>query len=167
MIHKQTSIKDCLLLQPNIFHDKRGLFTEIYKQSQLPHFHPTQSNCSVSKAGVCRGIHRTPYAKLVTCVHGKVYDVCVDLRKDSDTYMQYFGIELDAINLMSLYIPAYCGHGFLALEDSVLIYHQDQEYNPIFDETYCYKNFNIQWPKTPILVSDKDEASCDNQQGVH
>jgi dTDP-4-dehydrorhamnose 3,5-epimerase len=159
MNHK-TKIIDCILLQPEIFSDKRGIFSEIYKNSNLSFFRPLQSNCSISSKGVLRGIHRTPYAKLVTCVKGKVYDVCVDLREHSETYLQHFATELNDQNLFSLYIPPYCGHGFLALEDSILIYHQDQEYQPDLDQTYCYKKFNIAWPIAPAILSDKDLSVC-------
>jgi dTDP-4-dehydrorhamnose 3,5-epimerase len=114
----------------------------------------------MSKTGVLRGVHRTPYAKLVTCIRGKIYDVCVDLRLDSPTYNMTFGIELNSNNLFSLYIPPYCGHGFLALEESVVLYHQDGEYDRTLDETYCYKHFDIKWPKEPLLVSNKDSDIC-------
>lgn len=160
MIIEQTSINGCIVIRPTVHRDERGVFSEIYKYSNLHHFKPIQSNCSISKRGVLRGIHRTPYAKLVTCVKGRVYDVCVDLRPDSDTYLKYFGIELDSANLMSLYIPPYCGHAFLALEDSILVYHQDNEYNSNLDETYCYRNYGIQWPDQPTIVSKKDTLSC-------
>lgn len=155
-----THIKDCVLLQPNQFADNRGIFSEIFKESWLPSFKSAQSNYSFSKRGVLRGIHRTPYAKLVTCVKGTVYDVCLDLRKDSATYKQHFSICLSEYILNSLYIPAFCGHAFLALEDSILIYQQNQEYNPALDETYCYKNFNINWPTEPFLVSYRDSNIC-------
>jgi dTDP-4-dehydrorhamnose 3,5-epimerase len=137
------------------------VFAELYKLSNTPNFKAVQSNCSISKAGVLRGIHRTPYAKMVTCIHGCIYDVCVDLRPDSKTYLQYFGLYLDSSGLQSIYIPPYCGHGFLSLEESAVLYHQDAEYNADVDETYCYKHFNIQWPREPLIVSDKDINICE------
>lgn len=158
---QMTNIKDCIVFCPNLYQDSRGIFTEVYKTSMSPiDFQIKQTNCSVSKAGVLRGIHRTPYAKLVTCVKGSVYDVCVDLRPDSPTYQDYYGILLNSDNMCSLYIPPYCGHGFLALEESVLVYHQDQEYNKTLDETYCYKQYKISWPKEPLIVSEKDLGAC-------
>ena len=62
--------------------------------------------------------------------------------------------------MSSLYIPPYCGHGFLALEDSILIYQQSQEYNSKVDEAYCWKDFNIEWPINPSIISEKDKNSC-------
>lgn len=157
----KTIIPDCIHVVPNHYDDNRGIFSEIFKHSQLPSFSPVQSNYSSSKKGVLRGIHRVPYAKYVTCVVGKIYDVCVDLRSDSLTYGQYFGIELDSKILNSLYIPGYCGHGFLAIEDSVVIYQQDGEYNPAVDETYCYSNYDIEWPFNPTIISEKDMRACE------
>ena len=160
MIIHDTIISDCLWIEPKQFDDNRGIFSEIFKQSALPSFKPKQSNYSFSKKGVLRGIHRTPYAKLVTCVHGTVYDVCVDLRENSPTHGQHFGICLSQTVLNSLYIPPYCGHGFLALEDSILVYQQTEEYDPNKDQAYCWKNYNINWPMEPSIISRKDENIC-------
>lgn len=156
-----TVVKDCFWIQPTIFQDHRGVFSEIYKSSKSDNsFKPVQTNYSSSKKGTLRGIHRTPYAKYVTCIKGSVYDVCVDLRPTSKTYKKHFGIELKADQLNSLYIPDFCGHAFLALEDCTLIYQQDHEYNAKLDQTYCYKNFNIDWPMEPTIISDKDYNIC-------
>jgi dTDP-4-dehydrorhamnose 3,5-epimerase len=157
-----THIENCVWIQPQLHNDNRGVFCEIFKHSFLEKFIPAQSNYSFSKKGVLRGIHRTPYAKLVTCVKGSVYDVCVDLRPNSKTYNQYFSINLQDSLLNSLYIPPYCGHGFLATEDSILVYQQDQEYNQQLDESYCWKQYNIQWPNTPLIISTKDIDSCND-----
>jgi len=154
-------INDCYYSDPNIYTDDRGLFLETYRASEFTDFLPSQTNCSISKKGTIRGIHRTPYAKLVTCVKGKIYDVCIDLRPDSKTYNQYFGIHLDDISFQSLYIPPYCGHAFFAIEDSIVIYHQEAEYNPSNDETYCYCNYNIKWPSEPLYISEKDHNVCE------
>lgn len=162
MMQHKTHINDCVWFEPKLFTDNRGVFSEIFKYSIGPNkfFEPKQCNYSFSHKGVLRGIHRTPYSKYVTCVSGKIYDVCVDLRINSSTYNQYFGIILDSQKLNSLYIPSFCGHAFLALEDSILIYQQDQEYNPNTDETYCYKQFNINWPEEIQIISNKDNNAC-------
>jgi len=161
MIKHETHIENCFWTQPKIFEDHRGRFSEIFKVSSVePLFNPEQSNYSFSKKGTLRGVHRTPYAKYVTCVKGTVYDVCIDLRPHSKTYNQYFGICLSEYVLNSLYIPPFCGHAFLALEDSILIYQQNQEYNPSLDETFCYKNYDINWPATVDIISNKDKNIC-------
>ena len=153
-------IPDCLELEPVQFRDDRGIFSEVFKSSYLPHFKPVQTNYSFSKKGTLRGVHRTPYAKLVTCVQGNVYDVCVDLRPESSTYQQHYGAFLHEVTLNSLYIPPYCGHVFVAITDCVLVYQQDAEYNKSTDEVYCYEQYNINWPITPKIISDKDKNSC-------
>lgn len=155
-----TNIVDCKVYYPNLFTDNRGVFTELYKLIDI-NFESKQSNCSFSKLGVFRGIHRTPYAKLVTCVSGVIYDICVDLRKDSQTYNKYFGIYLDNKSFNTIYIPPYCGHGFLALKDSVVLYSQSDIYNKHTDETYCYKKLNIELPFDPLIMSKKDMLSCE------
>ena len=91
-----TIIPNCVWIEPDKFEDKRGVFSETFKSSSLPHFKPVQTNYSFSKRGVLRGVHRTPYAKLVTCVEGNVYDVCVDLRPESPTYQEHYGVFLQA-----------------------------------------------------------------------
>lgn len=159
-IHR-TPIENCLTIKYSQYKDHRGHFSELFKQSWLPDFKPVQSNLSFSKQGVLRGIHRTPYAKLVTCVSGSIFDVCVDLRPDSITYGQYYSIILSADSGESLYIPPYCGHGFYAYQDSIVLYHQNDEYHSSKDETYCYKLYNIPWPlNDKIIISDKDSNAC-------
>ena len=156
-----TTVQDCFWIQPTIFQDHRGTFSEIYKSSKLNNsFKSAQTNYSFSKKGTIRGIHRTPYAKYVTCIKGSVYDVCVDLRPTSKTHLEHFGIELKGTDFNSLYIPPFCGHAFLALEDCILIYQQDHEYDSKLDRTYCYKDFDIQWPFEPTIISDKDCNAC-------
>lgn len=154
-----TNIPDCVVIQYKPFYDDRGIFCELFKQSTIPWFKPAQSNYSFSKKGVLRGLHRTPYAKLVTCVSGSVFDVCVDLRKNSPTYKQHFSVTLSQDT--ALYIPSYCGHGFLAIQDSIVIYYQNEEYSHQTDETYCYKSYNIPWPLlSDPIISKKDSNVC-------
>lgn len=153
-----TNIPDCVVIQYKPFYDDRGVFCELFKQSTTPWFKPAQSNYSFSKKGVLRGLHRTPYAKLVTCVSGSVFDVCVDLRENSPTYKQHFSITLSPGT--ALYIPSYCGHGFCTIEDSTVVYYQDGEYNSSTDEVFCYDNYNIDWPYRPRYTSDKDNNAC-------
>lgn len=156
---QKMNIEECYIIQPNIFTDHRGSFSEIYKKSQID-FETKQVNYSYSKAGTLRGLHRAPYAKLVTCLKGRVFDVCLDLRDNSPTYMQYSYATLDGENLQQLYIPAYCAHGFYAYENSIILYLQDSEYIKDKDETYCYKSYNIPWPDNPQFISEKDQDIC-------
>lgn len=159
IITKTTPVLDCFVFAPTMFHDDRGYFSELYKHTTNK-FSAKQMNYSFSKAGTLRGLHRAPYAKLVTCAKGKIFDVCVDLRENSLTYGQNFYIDLDSNNLAQLFIPAGCAHGFYSYEDSVVIYLQDDEYKKNLDETYCYQNYNIPWPAIPKYISEKDETIC-------
>lgn len=154
-----TTIPDCFVVLPDIFYDNRGYFSELYKFS-TNNFFAKQMNYSFSKTGTLRGLHRAPYAKLVTCAKGRIFDVCLDLRENSPTYGQHFSIDLDSNHLAQLFIPAGCAHGFYSYEDSVVMYLQDDEYKKDLDETYCYLNYNIQWPAKPQFISVKDEAVC-------
>lgn len=155
----KTYIAECYWVEPNQFSDHRGIFSEIYKRPLL-NFSTEQTNYSFSKKGTIRGIHQTPYGKYVTCVSGEIYDVCIDLRKHSITYNKYFSIFLNTNNLYSLYIPPFCGHAFLAIEDSTVIYHQTAVYNSQQDYTFCYRDYNIEWPFEPYIISDKDQDVC-------
>jgi dTDP-4-dehydrorhamnose 3,5-epimerase len=159
MFKRSEWVNDCLLIENLLFKDDRGIFSEIFKL--VPEsFKVKQVNYSYSHKGVLRGLHKTPYAKLVTCVQGKVFDVCLDLRKDSETYKQHQSIILDSKELNQIYIPPNCGHGFLAYEDSLLIYMLDDRYDPNTDRTYCYNDYGIQWPFKPKIISNKDSKAC-------
>lgn len=154
-------VRDCYIGKQQIFKDCRGYFSEIYKKTQC-NIEAKQINISYSKKHTIRGIHRTPYAKVVQCIKGSIYDVCLDLRTDSETYLQHQYVILSEKNNNFIYIPPFCGHAFLALKNSLVIYYQSEEYNKNLDETYCYRNYNIEWPININYISDKDKNSCRN-----
>lgn len=156
MITENTHIQDCIVYTPKIIPDYRGFFSELY--NNLYNINIKQINCSFSHKGVFRGIHEASFAKLVSCVHGRIIDFCVDLRSDSPTYLQYFSIELSQSNYKQLYIPPYCGHGFFALEDSVVVYAQNDIYSTDKEKTHCYKNFFLDIPDINLILSDKDRC---------
>jgi dTDP-4-dehydrorhamnose 3,5-epimerase len=156
----KTNIKDCVLLKPKIFNDNRGRFSETYKNQPNSIIECKQINYSYSHKGVIRGIHKTPYAKLITCALGQVFDVCVDLRKDSPTYLEHFGIKLNPESMQQLYIPKNCGHAFYSITESLVVYIQESLYDPNVDETFCYKNYNIPWPDAAQIISEKDSKAC-------
>ena len=161
---RQTFILDCVVMYPDVKHRDRGAFAEMYKRCAFPEFVPFQTNYEQAVMGTISGIHQTPYAKLISCISGKVYIVCVDLRPESETYNQYFGTTIDSEILNSIYIPPNCGHGFFALEDCKLYHQQDSVYDPEHDKGYCWcdPTFNIIWPvATPSVISQRDEKSCE------
>lgn len=122
----KTDIPDLIVLEPKVFSDERGFFMESYNQIEFEkaigrHVNFVQDNHSKSSKGVLRGLHYqlAPYAqaKLVRCVVGQVFDVAVDLRKNSPTFKKWFGITLSAENKRQLWIPEGFAHGFLVTSD--------------------------------------------------
>ena len=167
-IFNQTKIADVVLIAPKVFGDDRGFFLESYKKSDFRQngidVEFVQDNHSKSSKGVLRGLHYQshpkPQAKLVRCTHGKIFDVVVDIRKNSQTFGQWVGFELSADNKQMLYIPAGFAHGFVVLSDEVeLIYKASHEFSLELDRGIRWDDptINIDWgiDFTP-LISDKD-----------
>src|SRR3989338_4422617 len=134
--YKKLRIPDLLLIEPKVFKDERGFFIEKYKQSDfeeigLPLF--AQDNYSYSKQGVIRGLHfqEEPFGqgKLVSVLSGKVLDVVVDVRRGSETFGQWMGVELSDENNLSLYVPSGFAHGFSVISKEVqFLYKCTKEY---------------------------------------
>ena len=153
-------------LQP--FSDERGWFARYYCKNEFGEIGHTkewlQMNHSVSyKKGTIRGMHyqRPPYAeiKLVRCIAGIVFDVLVDLRKDSETFLQWFGVELSAENKTMVYIPEGFAHGFQCLSDHCeLLYHHTELYKPDAEAGIKYNDtmINIEWPLPVSVISERD-----------
>lgn len=167
----QTHINDLVVIEPKVFGDHRGWFVESYNK-KIYHDNGisidfNQDNHSLSKEkGVLRGLHfqNDPYAqtKLVRCTRGKIWDVAVDLRKSSATYLKWFGIELTPENHKMLLIPQGFAHGFITLEEnSEVQYKVDNYYNPSTDRSIKYNDpdINIKWPIKNVILSEKDEKA--------
>lgn len=163
------SIHDALLIRPRVFGDERGFFKETFSRSRYASFGITgefvQDNLSRSLRNVLRGLHADPrMSKLVQVLQGSAFDVLVDLRKASPTYLKWEGINLLASEHAQVFIPAGCLHGFLALEDdTILSYKQTAEYDPTteFGVAWNDPDLAIEWPlsgATPLL-SPKDAAN--------
>ncbi len=136
----KTEIPGVILVEPKIFEDDRGFFCETYKKSEFSANGITdefvQDNHSKSKKNVLRGLHYQtgPYAqsKLVRCIKGKIFDVAVDIRRDSPAYLKWVGFVLSEENKNQLYIPAGLAHGFCVLEDDTeVVYKCSKEYRAI------------------------------------
>lgn len=171
MEFKKTNIKDLIILNPIIYKDKRGYFYESYVKKKLDlkifqNINFTQENISFSKKNTLRGLHfqNYPYMqnKLLKVLDGSILDVCVDIRKKSDTYLNIFKKKLHSKNKCSLFIPKGIAHGFLVLSKHAKIsYFVDKPYSPcnqngiIFDDN----NLNINWgiKKSSIILSLKDK----------
>lgn len=165
----KTDIKDLLIIEPNVFGDYRGWFSETYnekvfKDSGIDIIFKQDNHSYSKQKGVLRGLHfqNEPYAqsKLVRCTKGKIWDVAVDLRKSSPTYLKWVGIELTPENHKMFLIPQGFAHGFITLdEDTEVQYKVDNLYNSDTDRSIQYNDpdINVIWPFTEIILSDKDK----------
>lgn len=166
---RETNIENLKVVEPRAFEDSRGYFFESYKFSDFEQNGISQKiiqvNQSFSSKNVVRGLHfqkgEYAQAKLVRCLSGKVYDVAVDLRKNSKTFGQHFGVELSSENKLMLYIPIGFAHGFSVLSDTAEIsynvfggeYNKESEGGLRFDDT----DLKIDWQVETPLVSEKDQ----------
>ncbi len=163
-----TNIKDLYIIEPQLFGDERGYFYESYNQKEFSRlgldYNFVQDNESKSKKGVLRGLHfQKTYqqAKCVRVIKGEVYDVAVDLRKNSETYGKYFGVILSETNHLMFMIPKGFAHGFLVLSDEAIFdYKCDEFYHPADEGGIIFNDetINIKWPKLDckITLSKKD-----------
>jgi dTDP-4-dehydrorhamnose 3,5-epimerase len=165
----ETGFNGLYVIQPKVFTDSRGYFFESYKHDAFIEagidFMPVQDNESKSVKGVIRGLHYQlkPFdqAKLIRVVVGKIYDVAVDLRKNSPKYGKWYGIELDSENKTQLFIPRGFAHGFSVLSDTTVIqYKCDNVYNPQYERGISLRDpdLNIDWKTGDLVtvISEKD-----------
>jgi dTDP-4-dehydrorhamnose 3,5-epimerase len=170
----KTNIEGLLVITPKVFADNRGYFFESYNKKDfinggiVADF--VQDNQSFSTYGTIRGIHfqKPPYAqaKLVRVLQGKVWDIAVDLRQNSNTFGKWFGVELSDENKKQFFIPRGFGHGFSVLsQTAVFSYKCDNFYNKEAESGILYnsKELNIDWKIDPTkaILSDKDKQSLD------
>lgn len=164
-----TPIKHLVVIEPKVFGDERGYFYEAYNKNT---FHElgldydfVQDNQSFSKKGVLRGLHfqkNYPQAKLVRVIEGEVFDVAVDLRKDSPTFGKWYGVVLSGENKKMFMIPRGFAHGFLVLSDTAIFsYKCDDFYHPNDEGGIIYNDptIGVEWPKIDcdIILSEKDK----------
>ncbi|MFQ2784395.1 MULTISPECIES: dTDP-4-dehydrorhamnose 3,5-epimerase [unclassified Aeromonas] len=166
----KTAIPDVLIIEPKVFGDARGFFYESFSQKLFDdavghNINFVQDNHSKSSKGVLRGLHYqlAPRAqgKLVRCVAGEVFDVAVDIRKDSATFGQWVGVVLSAENKRQLWIPEGFAHGFVTLSETAeFLYKTTNYYSPEHDRGVIWNDptINIKWPEMgEFLLSDKDK----------
>jgi dTDP-4-dehydrorhamnose 3,5-epimerase len=175
-----TPLKDLFILKPKVFNDNRGYFFESYTQIKMPSsyqsIHFLQDNQSLSlQKGTLRGIHfqNNPKAqtKLVRCIQGSIWDVAVDLRVGSPTYLKWFGIELTPDNYLQLLVPKGFGHAFITLLDhTIVVYKVDEYYSKQEDRSILFNDptLNIDWKGLTPILSEKDaKAPFLNDSGVN
>jgi len=166
----KTEIEGVLIIEPKVFGDERGYFMETYNKADFHNAGITcefvQDNQSKSRKGVLRGLHfqkQFPQAKLVRVTEGEVYDVAVDLRKDSPTYGKYVGVILSAVKKNMFFIPKGFAHGFLVLSDEAeFTYKCDEFYHPEDEGGIRWEDptIGIEWPKIGVefCMSEKDKV---------
>ena len=182
----ETGIRDMFVVEPTVFEDNRGYFMETYQENDFKEAgHDltfVQDNQSKSTKGVLRGLHlqlKYPQGKLVRVIKGRVFDVAVDLRADSKTYGQWFGLELSEENKKQFYISEGFAHGFLVLSNTAeFCYKVTDFYHPGDEGGLAWNDptIGIEWPElvgtcdgtasaagytladgTPLNLSDKDQ----------
>ena len=163
-------IEGLCVIEPTVFNDERGYFMETYNYNDFKaeglDMIFVQDNQSMSTRGVLRGLHfqkQYPQGKLVRVVRGTVFDVAVDLRSDSKTYGNWFGVELSAENKKQFYIPQGFAHGFLVLSDEAEFaykctdfYHPGDEGGVIWNDP----DIGVEWPLQEgvnLIISEKDQ----------
>lgn len=160
-------IEGLCIIEPSVFGDNRGYFMETYNKNDFAehglHMDFVQDNQSMSRKGVLRGLHfqkNFPQGKLVRVIKGRVFDVAVDLRKDSKTFGKWFGIELTEENKKQFYIPEGFAHGFLVLSDIAEFCYKCTDFYHANDEggiAWNDPSINILWPE--IIGEYKGSAS--------
>ncbi|KAB8028017.1 dTDP-4-dehydrorhamnose 3,5-epimerase [Fluviispira multicolorata] len=162
----KTGFDDLLLIEVNFFYDFRGSFFESWRENEYKKLGINevfiQDNISISKKNILRGLHfQKNQGQLVTVVHGKIFDVAVDLRPNSKTYKNYFSIELNSKNPKQLYMPPGFAHGFCVLSDLAIINYKCTQYYNSKDEGGIIWNdpsIDIKWPLNDHIISERDSS---------
>jgi dTDP-4-dehydrorhamnose 3,5-epimerase len=173
MIFHKTKLTGVVEIEMELKQDERGFFARSWCQKEFREheLNPRVVQCNVSfneRKGTLRGVHYQAApdqeAKLVRCTKGSLYDVAVDLRPESATFMQWVGTELTAANRRALYVPEGCAHGFLTLEDQTEVFYQMTEfYHPEAARGVRWNDpaFGITWPGIVEVISDRDRTHPD------
>ncbi|MBN1505731.1 MAG: dTDP-4-dehydrorhamnose 3,5-epimerase [Sedimentisphaerales bacterium] len=168
MLFTETRLKGVFIVEPQRIEDERGFFARTWCQREFEAhgLNPRLVQCSISlneRKGTVRGMHYqvAPHAeaKLVRCTMGAMYDVALDLRRDSATFKQWVAVELTAENRTMLYIPEGVAHGFQTLADHTEVFYQMSEfYDPQSARGVLWDDpgFGITWPLEPVVISQRD-----------
>ncbi|HEV8283365.1 MAG TPA: dTDP-4-dehydrorhamnose 3,5-epimerase [Chitinophagaceae bacterium] len=168
MIFNPTSLAGSFVIEPNVFTDDRGWFARFYCKNDFKEIgHEKEwvqlNHSFTNKKGTIRGMHFQlhPFReiKMVKCISGAIYDVIIDLRKDSITFLKWFGVELSAKNKKMLYIPEGFAHGFQCLDDNCeLLYHHSEFYTQGSEGGIRFDDpmIQIKWPLQVTMLSSRD-----------
>jgi dTDP-4-dehydrorhamnose 3,5-epimerase len=172
---QKTNLSQVFEIDLELKPDSRGFFARTWCQREFEdnglNGKLVQTSISFNaRKGTLRGVHYQdvpyPEAKLVRCTRGAIYDVVVDLRRDSPTFRQWVGRTLTAENRAALYVPECCGHGFITLTDDTEVLYQISEfYQPDYSKGVRWDDraFGIAWPGEVLVISDRDRAYPDFQ----
>lgn len=170
---RETPLQGAFIIEPELKTDERGYFARTWCEYEFEliglKVRWVQSNISGNtRRGTLRGLHYqvAPHeeAKLVRCTAGRLYDVIIDLRRESQTYLQYYGVELSARSRTAIYIPEGFAHGFETLEDETeVLYLMSAFYAPESARGVRWNDplFSIQWPTQPQYIADRDQQYPD------
>lgn len=173
MIFHPTELKDAYLIEIQKLEDERGFFGRTWCQREFAEhgLNPRLVQCNLSYnklKGTLRGMHlqAAPYeeAKLIRCSHGAIYDVIIDLRPGSPTYLKHLGVTLSEKEHRMLYVPEGFAHGFLTLEDESSVFYQMSEfYAPEYARGFRWNDpaFGIRWPGEVVVISERDASYPD------
>ncbi|MEI8300644.1 MAG: dTDP-4-dehydrorhamnose 3,5-epimerase [Chlamydiota bacterium] len=160
---KELTLKGVKLITPQVFYDERGFFLETFHQTRYLEIGMfVQDNLSCSKYGTIRGMHfqtRPGQAKLVQVIKGKIFDVFVDIRKDSPTFGRWEGVYLEEGTHQQLFIPVGFAHGFCAMSaETLVLYKVSSEYHSDTEKGFRYDDpaVGIKWPISNPIVSERD-----------
>lgn len=172
MIFKKQKLEGVFLIEAQLYRDERGLFRRHYCESELKQngidFSVKQGNISENaKKLTLRGFHyqKAPSkeSKIISCISGSIYNVIIDLRKDSPTFLQWQEFNLSASGRESLYIPVGCANTFLTLEDDTRVHYYMNDFFSTESLGFRYNDplFNIVWPYEPVMISERDKNFLD------
>jgi dTDP-4-dehydrorhamnose 3,5-epimerase len=173
VILRETAVAGAWIVEPERHVDARGFFARTWCAEEF-RAHGLSARCvqsSIShnpRRGTLRGLHYqvAPHeeAKLVRCTRGAIYDVIVDLRPESPTFLRHAAVVLDADNRLAVYVPEGCAHGFQTLkDDSEVLYQMSEVYAPAFTRGVRWNDplFGIEWPLHPTVISKRDRSCAD------
>ena len=170
MIFQKQKIKGLILIKPEPFIDKRGLFRRIYCLKELTkkklNFKIKQVNISENKnVHTLRGFHyqKSPYGedKIITCIKGEIHNIVIDMRNKSKTYMEWKSFRLSEKNRYELIVPKGCANAYLTLKKKTwVLYFHSQFYSKGFEKSIKYNDpkFKLDWPNRPKVISKKDNS---------
>lgn len=169
MIFKETHLKGAYVIDLESVKDERGMFSRVFCENEFKEIGHTKQFVQINhsfntKKGTFRGLHyqKQPFSeiKLIRCITGSVFDIIIDLRKNSNTFLKSSTIELSAFNFKMIYVPEGFAHGFLTLEENTqLIYHHTSFYQPGYETGLRFNDpvLGIELPFNPTIITEKDK----------